>query len=71
MKTTLGTSVISHLNVSLMVQEEGMRVGVPVRPERLVDQLAALSHTNLKDDASKVQVAVIPEAASKEGSSSM
>ena len=39
--------------------------GIPLRPQRFVDQLAALTNANLKDDAGKVKVGVISDAISK------
>ena len=53
----------------LLIQQEGVRIRIPISPQRLVDQLAALTHTNLKEDASQVEVGVISQPTSKEGSS--
>ena len=58
-----------YLNVPLLIQQEGVRISIPISPQRLVDQLAALAHANLKEDASKVEVSVVSQPASKEGSS--
>lgn len=49
-----------------MIQQEGVRVSIPIRAQGLVDQLAALSYTNLKHYASKVEVQVIPQPTREE-----